>query len=51
MILFPARWPGTCDSCGEPYEEGDDIGYLEGYGRPVCRACWEDDQLDEGPDF
>lgn len=39
MRLFVARYPGRCDANGCRIEEGDHIGYAEGYDRPLCQSC------------
>ena len=34
---FPARYPGTCQSCFTRFDEGDDIGYVGDELR--CGGC------------
>ncbi len=36
-MSFPARWPGTCTSCGDRFDEGDEIAYED--GEIVCERC------------
>lgn len=38
--LFNARWAGTCNDCGEDFEEGDRIGYVDDV--ICCYDCWRD---------
>lgn len=38
--LFDARYPGRCDANGCRIEEGDRIGYADGYDKPLCEPCW-----------
>lgn len=37
--LFEAKWAGKCYECGERWDKGDQIGYLEGESKPVCEEC------------
>ncbi|MFE7232530.1 hypothetical protein ACFVAF_18090 [Streptomyces sp. NPDC057596] len=39
MPTFQARFPGECNSCGAPIDEGDSIGYVD--GEIACQDCWE----------
>ena len=34
--LFDAQWGGRCASCRKKYQEGDHIGYVDDYDKPVC---------------
>lgn len=38
---FEAQWSGRCKNCNEEWEEGDHIGYIEEYNKPVCFECWQ----------
>lgn len=38
--LFTAKYPGRCDGNGCRIEEGDRIGYADGYDKPLCETCW-----------
>jgi hypothetical protein len=42
---FEASYPGTCDTCWEPIEEGDEVAYDSG-GNLVHTACNDDDDSD-----
>jgi hypothetical protein len=37
---FIAAWPGDCSDCGDPFDEGDDIAYVD--NQIVCRDCWDE---------
>lgn len=43
--MIEARYAMKCPGCGEPVEEGDEIGCVE--GEWVCAACVE---AEEGED-
>ena len=47
--LFAATYGGRCDANGCRIEPGDQIGYAEGYDRPLCQHCWKDDLDEQGP--
>ena len=50
--LFDARYPGRCGANGCRIDEGDRIGFADGYARPLCEACWgevEDGVLPKPP--
>ena len=47
--LFDARYPGRCDANGCRIEEGDRIGFAEGYDRPLCESCWCADKEETAP--
>lgn len=34
---FSARFPGECHQCFEPFEEGDEIGYVD--DQICCEIC------------
>lgn len=38
-MAFPARYAGLCDSCGDAYDHGDSISYMDGFDKPVCEDC------------
>lgn len=40
-MSFPARWPGTCTSCGDDFDEGDEIEYRD--GEIVGTSCCGDE--------
>lgn len=45
--LFPARYPGECTECGDLFDEGDWIAYLD--DEIVCELCYKD-ALDDDDD-
>lgn len=47
--LFEARFAGRCDANGCPIEPGDEIGYADGYDKPLCKPCWKEDQAPPKP--
>lgn len=47
--LFAAKYPGRCDANGCRIEQGDDIGYTDGYDRPLCGPCWHADREETKP--
>ncbi|MFV8317147.1 hypothetical protein [Mycobacterium sp. 23] len=47
--LFDARYPGRCDANGCRFEQGDRIGYADGYDRPLCESCWCADKEETTP--
>lgn len=38
--VIRARYPGKCADCGEPFEEGDVIGQVD--GEWCCEDCVQD---------
>lgn len=44
--LFEARFSGRCDANGCEIEPGDEIGYADGYDRPLCKRCWNREQAE-----
>lgn len=47
--LFEARYPGRCDANGCRIEEGDRIGFADGYDKPLCESCWCADKEETAP--
>lgn len=39
---FDASFPGVCDLCGDPFDEGEEIAYLD--DEIVCKDCWEENR-------
>lgn len=37
--VIQARWPGRCQGCSEPWEEGDDITWSGEESAWVCGSC------------
>lgn len=37
--LYPAKYGGWCEECGDRYWEGDPIGRVPGYDDPLCEKC------------
>lgn len=35
---FLANWDGECTCCGDSFEQGDNIAYLD--DELVCEYCW-----------
>lgn len=48
--LFDAKYPGRCDANGCRIEEGEPIGYADGYDRPLCESCWRADRAETTPE-
>lgn len=47
--LFEAKFGGYCDANGCRIEPGDQIGYAEGYDKPLCAHCWREDMKPPEP--
>jgi len=47
--LFEAKFGGYCDANGCHIWPGDQIGYAEGYDKPLCRTCWREENAPPQP--
>lgn len=45
--LFAAKFDGRCDADGCRIEAGDQVGYADGYDKPLCESCWYADKREE----
>jgi hypothetical protein len=34
---------GQCNSCDEPFERGEMIGWVDDIDGPVCELCWREE--------
>ena len=48
-MAFPARYAGLCDSCGDAYDHGDSISYMNGFDKPVCEDCINGHNTSDAP--
>ena len=44
--LFPARFPGECENCGDSFDEAELIGYAEDMLMcEICHECEEESEI------